>query len=483
MSKSNQIRKLRLQGTDYEIAVDKNWLQNDSTTIDFIENRTHFAKYITNLAETSNTVKALTNYYSEDAGGYIIPNAAGKTFLVEGMHYIQLSSSSGPSEESTTEVISHKVSYLIYFPILTASNCPDIHETNKLSLPEFNSATSTDQSPLLNFMFALPAESDVTQEAVSYDVRIGFTATDGSDLDDDVIKELTKEIRLGEASVRQIDAPYIPVDQSTIQINSLGKITAAPGIDELREEIKRDIDKLGDLYQVMNFRGVFEDPATVTNPKHGDIIVLVQDYTIRDTDKNFILIDDTAPAKEGRVIAAGTELIYVERSRLGGVDNIVASQATELTDSAAISFFGGIRDESGATVELGSTGNTSTTDTGYWHEIGVGSSITRALNNLVASHKNDLSRLAAKLVDKFDTEKTSVNAQFKALLKILQNGLILDGGTDGAEDGKSIPTSSEVIDLGISFADHIEYKTEPFTFSPDEAEVWEEETETESDEE
>jgi hypothetical protein len=228
----------------------------------------------------------------------------------------------------------------------------------------------------------------------------------------------------------------------------------------------------------MNFRGVFESPNNVDNPKHGDIIVLVKDYTILETDKNFILIDDSAPAKTDQVIAAGTELIYVERNRLGGIDNIVASQATELTDSAAISFFGGIRDESGAAVELGSTSSTTTTDTGYWHEIGVGSSITKALNNLVASHRRDLSNLTTKLVDKFNVEKTSVNAQFKALLKILQNGLILDGGTDGAEDEKSIPTSITVVDTGINFADHIEYETEPFTFSPDEAEVWEEEEAT-----
>lgn len=456
-NKRQQISKLQLSGNTYDIAVRKNWLENNQDDLAYIENRTHFVR-------STNDAKALSSRMESDRmEGSYLQVTGGKTYHIYAPETDYAKISAGSSVVT---------SFVVYFPTLEelAADIASttINEGEEEHTCQFNRSIILDQFQItkdlivrLSFKFdssfAASVQDYLEHKDLSADYKTVRVASGGTDYsvglsveaitkpenfsNDDVLNKVINTVYIGEAVIKLIDAAYLPVDHETIQIDGDGKISAAGALNAFKQEVDAKFELLDNLESVMNFRGVFSSPASIKEPKHGDIIVLSRSYLIGQDPG----INITIRPHETEADATSTERAPDNTEQ---APVVVAPDSTGDDEfSEEISLF----DEPKNLIDLTNDNLTTEGDptgtwlaagteliyvkhgdqAGCWHEIGIGDALIKELKSLTNLHKQELQNLDTALENKFNADETRLDNMFRALISIMREGLILDGGVVG----------------------------------------------------
>lgn len=486
-NKRQQISKLQLSGNTYDIAVRKNWLENNQEDLAYIENRTHFVR---STKDTGTLSSRMQGNYLQVTGGKTYHIYAPET------DYARMSAGS-----------SIVTSFVVYFPTLeelaadiAATNTNDDKEEEHTC--QFNRSIVLDQFQItksltvkLSFKFdpsfAASVQDYLDHKDLSANYRTARVAAGGSDYlveltveaitkpenssNTEVFNSAVSNISIGEAVIKLIDAAYLPVDHNTIQIDGDGKISAAGALSAFKQEVDAKFEQLDNLESVMNFRGVFSSPNSVNEPKHGDIIVLSENYLITSED------NITVRPHRSEAAAMSTEQAPGNTEQ---APEVVAPDSTGDDEfSEEISLF----EEPKSLIDL--TNNNLTTDgdptgtvlaagteliyikhgdqVGCWHEIGIGDALIKELKSLTNLHKKELQELDAALEKKFDADETRLDEMFAALISVMREGLILDGGVVGKDTRENNKLYYNEADEGVNENKPIYKESTAYEFTPE----------------
>jgi hypothetical protein len=196
MSNITKLQKIDINGKVYDFVVPKSWTQTDPTAVDYVENRTHFAKP-KSLGSTSTHITIPSNI-----GGfsnYPLPAA----WLLQENDYLLVETYEDNSTATTVATEKHGVSKLIRLG-------------------------SADSALIFNYTTTRKAKIQVARIGATSTWQVSFTVEIGEEPGDYSTEEKLKyPIKITTVDIEPLSPAYLPIDTSAFEITSDNKISVA----------------------------------------------------------------------------------------------------------------------------------------------------------------------------------------------------------------------------------------------------------------